>query len=315
MWMSVATCVTIIVISIPSGSRPKERSTFRTPLWNIVQRWSSKNRSCSGVANIFQNATSATRQESTIAVMATRWGALFPYVFCSRGPNAVLMADPTSGKNGMSHSQETWEAWAISVPCCSATAAAASPACSAWARIALSTGRMVMRSLAEEVRLLDVDGPEGLVDGENDGEPDGGLGRRQHDHEDREHLPGELPRPFDEMVEGDEVHVRGIEDQLDAHEDADGVAPGDDRDHPEREERGADGQVVREPDGGHRAVSLVSLISLRAITTAPTSAARSTTEANSKGRRYSVRKATPSPAELGSHEGPSTVFQGAMNAV
>src|SRR4051812_8452337 len=175
------------------------------------------------------------------------------------------MADPTSGKNGMSHSQETWEACAISVPCCSATAAAASPACSAWARIALSTGRMVMRSLAEEVRLLDIDGPEGLVDGEDDGEPDGGLGRRQHDHEDREHLPGELPRPFDEMVEGDEVHVGRVEDELDPHEDADRVPAGDYGDHAEREERRADEEVMGKPDGGHRAVSLVSLISLRAI--------------------------------------------------
>src|SRR3954464_11126497 len=130
------------------------------------------------------------------------------------------MADPTSGKNGMSHSQETWEAWAISVPCCSATAAAASPACSAWARFALSTGRMVMRSLAEEVRLLDVDGPEGLAGGQNDGEPDGGLGRRQHDHEGREHLPRELPRPFDVMVEGDEVHVRSAGAELESHGDA-----------------------------------------------------------------------------------------------
>src|SRR5438067_9178076 len=177
--MSVATCVTIIVISIPSGSTPKERSTLSVPLCHIVHRWSSKKRSCSGVANIFQKATSATMQERTIAPTATRWTARFPYAFCNRGPKAVLMAEPRSGKNGISHSHETCAARAISVPWRSATAAAASPACSAWARIAERRGRIVMHSLAEEVRLLRVDGAEGLVDGEHDGEPDGRLRRRQ----------------------------------------------------------------------------------------------------------------------------------------
>src|SRR3954469_5460103 len=313
--MSVATCVTIIVINMPSGSSPKERSILSTPLCHIVQRWSSKNRSCSGVAIIFQNATSATTQDSTIAPIATKWTARFPYVFCRRGPNAVLMADPSSGKKGMSHSQDTCAAWAISVPWRSATAAAASPACSAWARIAARSGRVVMRSFAEEVRLLRVDGAEGLVDGEEDGEPGGRLCRRQHDHEDGEDLPGEPPRSFDEMVEGDEVHVGGIQDELDAHEDADRVPAGDDRDHPEGEERRADDEEVGQADAAHRTVSLVSLISLRAITTAPTSAARRTTEANSNGKRYSVRKATPRPAELGSYEGDSTIFEGAMKAM
>src|SRR5205823_6843899 len=314
--MSVATCVTIIVISMPSGSTPKERSTLSVPLCHIVHRWSSKKRSCSGVANIFQKATSATMQERTIAPTATVWAARFPYRFCSRGPKAVLMAEPRSGKNGISQSQDTCAAWAISVPWRSATAAAASPACSAWARIAeRRSGRVVMRSLAEEVRLLDVDGAEGLVDGEHDGEPDRRLGRRQHDHEDGEDLAGEPARSFDEMVEGDEVHVGGVQDELDAHEDADRVPPGDDGDHTEGEERRADGEEVGQADAAHKTVSLVSLISLRAITTAPTSAARRTTEANSKGKRYSVRNATPRPAEVGSYEGDATVFHGAMNAM
>src|SRR5437764_169470 len=315
MWMSVATCVTIIVISMPSGSRPKARSTLSVPLCHIVHRWSSKNRSCSGVANIFQKATSATTQERTMAPTATKWTALLPYAFCRRGPKAVLMAVPRSGKNGMSQSQDTCAACAISVPWRAATAAAAFPACSAWARTAQSSGRIVMRSLAEEVRLLDVDGAEGLVDGEHDGEPDGRLGRRQDDHEDGEDLAGEPARPLDEMVEGDEVHVGGVQEELDAHEDADRVPPGDDGDHSEGEERRADGEEVGQADAAHKTVSLVSLISLRAITTAPTSAARRTTEANSKGKRYSVRNATPRPAEVGSYEGEATVFHGAMNAM
>src|SRR2546426_9087149 len=53
---------------------------------------------------------------------------------------------------------------------------------------------MVAWLLAEQVGFLHVDGAEGLVDGEHDGERDGRLGRSQHDHEDREHLPGDLSR-------------------------------------------------------------------------------------------------------------------------
>src|SRR4051812_12361966 len=239
-------------------------------------------------------------QERTIAEMATKWTARFPYAFCRCGPKAVLMAEPRSGKKGMSHSQETCAAWAISVPWRSTTAAAASPACSAWATSAERSVRRFMRSLAEEVRLLDVDGAEGLVDGEDDGEPDGGLGRREHDHEDGEDLAGEPSRAFDVVIEGDEIHVGGVQDQFHAHEDADGIPAGDDGDHPEGEERRADDEEVGQADAAHRTVSLVSLISLRAITTAPTSAASRTTEANSKGSRYSVRKAMPRPAEEGS---------------
>src|SRR6266446_4948761 len=99
--------------------------------------------------------------------------------------------------------------------------------------------------LAEQVGLPHVDGAEGLVDGEHDGEPDGRLGRGQHDHEDREHLPGDLSWALHVMIEGDEVHVGGVEDQLDAHEDPDRIAPGDHRHHAEREQRGSNDQEVR----------------------------------------------------------------------
>ena len=65
---------------------------------------------------------------------------------------------------------------------------------------------------------------------------------------------------------------------------------------------GADDQEVGQADGARhwRTVSEVSLISLRAMTTAPTSAASRTTEATSNGRRKSVRKPTPSAALTGS---------------
>src|SRR5581483_8206414 len=116
---------------------------------------------------------------------------------------------------------------------------------------------------------------------------------------------------------GDEVHVGGVEDQLDAHQDADRVPPGDDRHHPEREQGAADDEEMGKADGRHRwrTESDVSLISLRAMITAPISAASSTTEATSKGRRKSVRKAMPSPALTGSQERVGESFQGAITAM
>src|SRR5207245_7939892 len=170
--------------------------------------------------------------------------------------------------------------------------------------------------LAEQVGFLHVDGAEGLVDGEHDGEPDGRLGRGQHDHEDREHLSGDLSGALHVMIEGDEVHVGGIEDQLDTHEDPDRVAPGDHRHHPEGEQRRADDEEMGEADARHSStMSEASLSSLRAMITAPTSAASSTTEATSNGSRKSVRKAVPSAALTGSYEGTGTVFHGAITAM
>src|SRR6267154_4988269 len=143
--MSVATWVTISVITIPSGSRANERSTLSDPLCHIVHRWFSKNRSCTGRANIVQKAISATMQDATMTPMAMAWFARLPYRFCSRGPKAVLSAAPSSGNSGISHSHETWTAWA--------------------------TSGEFMSSLAQEVGLFHVDGAERLVDGQHDGEP------------------------------------------------------------------------------------------------------------------------------------------------
>src|SRR6266478_285924 len=277
--MSVATWVTIIVITMPSGSRPKPSFTSSAPDFHIVQRWFSKKRSWGWAATIFQSATSATTQESTITPTPMTWFARLPAVRCSQAPRKALIAEPSSGKAGISQSQPTSMAFAMA-------------SLFSILRVGL---------LAQQVGFLDVDGAEGLVDGQHDGEADGRLGRRQHDDEDGEDLAGDLPRPFHEVVEGDEVHVGGVEDQLDAHEDSDCVAPRDHRHNAQREQGGAHDEEMRK--GNARAHSSTesrcSLISLRAMITAPTSAASSTTDATSKGRRKSVRKAVPSAALTG----------------
>src|SRR5437868_15234767 len=134
--------------------------------------------------------------------------------------------------------------------------------------------------LAEQVGFLHVDGAEGLVDGEHDGEPDGRLGRGQHDHEDREHLSGDLSRALHVMIEGDEVHVGGIEDQLDAHEDPDRVAPGDHSHHPERAQRRADAAEPAQAEARHsRTMAEAAVLSLLAMPPAATSLALHTSAA------------------------------------
>src|SRR4051794_33506642 len=145
--MSVATWVTIIVISMPSGSTPKLRSTFNAPDCHIVQRWSSKKRCCGSEKTIFQKAISATTQESSIAPTAMVWTNALPYRFCSRVPRKALSADPSSGNAGIIQSHPTWIAFAIASLC-----------------------SMAVWLLAQQVGFLHVDGAEGLVDGEDDGE-------------------------------------------------------------------------------------------------------------------------------------------------
>src|SRR5437762_1328711 len=196
--------------------------------------------------------------EATITPMAMAWFARFPYRRCSRGPNAVFSAAPNRGKSGMSQSHEMWIAWATASPAagrwtvasCAACAAAACPACSACCASAARSGKLIS-SLAQEVGLFHVDGAEGLVDGEHDRESHCGFRGREDDHEDAEDLPREPRRPFDEMIEGDEVHVGCVQDQLDAHQDPDGVPARDDGDHAEREEHRADDEEVGQPDRHH----------------------------------------------------------------
>ena len=99
--------------------------------------------------------------------------------------------------------------------------------------------------------------------------------------------------PLTRAVEGDEVDVGAVEDELDAHQHAHRVAAGDHRDEAEREEQRADDEEVLESDvsmgspvrasAAGRVSRASSSFSLRAMTTAPTSVASSTTEASSKG--------------------------------
>src|SRR5438445_13753100 len=81
--------------------------------------------------------------------------------------------------------------------------------------------------------------------------------------------------------EDDQVDVHGIEDQLDGHEDDHDIAAREYAHGADEQQRGAQGQVVYGPDRLH-----VQILFL-AMTTEPTTATRSKTEAISNGSRYS----------------------------
>src|SRR5262245_60242697 len=72
--------------------------------------------------------------------------------------------------------------------------------------------RAFMRSPAQQVEAVDVDGAPQPVDGDEEGEPDRRLRRRHRQHEEDDHLSAlvaELARV------GDDQQVDGVEHQLD----------------------------------------------------------------------------------------------------
>src|ERR1051325_2144530 len=87
------------------------------------------------------------------------------------------------------------------------------------------------------------------VERDDEAEADGCLGRRDHDDEDREDLARDrvrAPRLLQVPREGYEVQVRGVQYQLDGHEDDDDVAPREHARHAYREEQRADDEELRD---------------------------------------------------------------------
>src|SRR3990167_7553264 len=117
-----------------------------------------------------------------------------------------------------------------------------------------------------------------LKDRQDDGQADGRLRRRQHDHEDRIDLAVEAARA--EMGEGHVVDIGAVQDQLHPHQNGDGVTPRQNGVKAEAEEDGSENQVMCQTDG-HSEVRLNQLLHysfsyLREISTAPIRAASRT---------------------------------------
>src|SRR5262249_60219593 len=100
---------------------------------------------------------------------------------------------------------------------------------------------------------------------------------RRDDDEDREDLAGQIGQ---KAREGDEIEVRGVEHQLDRHQQDDAVAAGENTDDADEEESEAEVEHVLDRDDDHSC--------FLASTTAPIIAISRRTEATSKGRRYRV---------------------------
>src|SRR6185295_9598323 len=116
---------------------------------------------------------------------------------------------------------------------------------------------------------VEVGAVEVAVDQQHDREPDADLGGGDRDDEECEDLAG---RRVQVRGECDEVDVHRVEHQLDAHEHEHAVAAGEHAvDADAEQHRGEDEELVED----HQ--------SLRAITTAPTSAASRRIETISKG--------------------------------
>src|SRR5215207_5402968 len=125
-------------------------------------------------------------------------------------------------------------------------------------------------SALQLVDAIEVRTPEVAVDQEHDRQADPHLGGGDRDDEEREDLSRDLLR---ERGERDQVDVDGVEHQLDREQDQDAIAAGEHAVDAAAEEECAEDEVLVQRHSQ----------SLRAMTTAPTSAASSSIETTSNG--------------------------------
>ena len=110
-------------------------------------------------------------------------------------------------------------------------------------------------AVGELAQLVDVDVPVGAEHQQHDRQREPDLGRRDHDHEQREGLAA-VQHVAQLRVEGDEVDVHRVEHQLDAHQHQHRVAPGQHAVHADREEQA--GHQQRPPQRHQRTSRRVS---------------------------------------------------------
>src|SRR4051812_9080460 len=121
-----------------------------------------------------------------------------------------------------------------------------------WIPVAVFTALLGGGSVLQEVGVVDRRGPAGPEDRHDDGQADDDLGGGHGHDEERHDLPLEV------TVDAGERHerkVHGVEHQLHRHEHHDRVAPDEDADGTDREQRGAQHQVVI---GAHSSTSRIS---------------------------------------------------------
>src|SRR5262245_23578010 len=223
MWMRVPTMVMMSAMVALSGSIANAMSKRAAPIETIGNASECRLRAPSGSAASMMQKITESRAAPQITPIANVCTADLPTRSCSSLPNRPLMTAPTNGKSGISHIGP------VSVTLCRTTVSSCMP------------GLLLQRR-----GFVGVDGAELAEDREHDGERDGGLGRRQHDDEDREHLAAHPARHV--VCERDIVDVGRIEHQLDAHQDRHRVAARRHGEHAEREHDRAQHQKMGEAD-------------------------------------------------------------------
>src|SRR5215208_2057154 len=122
------------------------------------------------------------------------------------------------------------------------TAVMTNPASGRSAMSGIRRSSIRTRSLAHPVVLVDERGALVAVDRDDDRESDGCLGRGNgHDHE-RDH-GSRAPKARHERPERDDREVDRVQHQLDRHQHADRIAPGEEPEHPDREEQPGEDEV------------------------------------------------------------------------
>src|SRR5262245_742992 len=132
----------------------------------------------------------------------------------------------------------------------------------------------------EQVEAVRLDGPANAEDRDDDGQPDGDLGDRDGDREEREDQTGDVTA---EARERDQVDVDRVEHQLDAEQDADRVPARQHAEQADGEDQGGQREVRREADHS----------SLRAKYSAPSSATASSTPRSSSVIAKGPKRARP----------------------
>src|SRR6266849_4481889 len=133
-----------------------------------------------------------------------------------------------------------------------------------------------MRLSTQSLSRANINRFEILINGQHYREPDHRLGGRQHDHENCENLSVVLAAAVER--EREIVNVRRIENQLDAHQDSNRVAPGQNREKSQRKDDEAQDQKMIQCDSAAHPDSPLpySFASWREITIAPINAASKT---------------------------------------
>src|SRR3954447_11104802 len=207
MWINAPTPVMSRTKHIDSGSISSPASTLKPPTGIQSNIFSVISRFSSPLTEKKRNTAYTKRTTGTAA--PSRWPHL-----SARRPSSSSTAEESSG-SAISSQAADW------MPCAVVT--------------------RPYPSVLQQVRVVHGRAPASSEDGHDDGEADDDLGGSDGHHEERHDLAVEAAV---DAREGDQRQVHGVQHQLDAHEDDDGVAPHEHTDGTDREQRGGEHQVV-----------------------------------------------------------------------